>query len=53
MTNGAVSLLSPIAGTTEMKARVGYRFDTKNIIKFYSQLFDGERHFSGTLNITK
>jgi iron complex outermembrane receptor protein len=27
---------------------VGYRFDTKNIIKFY-QLFDGERHFSGTL----
>lgn len=28
---------------------VGYRFDTKNIIKFYSQLFDGERHFSGTL----
>jgi iron complex outermembrane receptor protein len=28
---------------------VGYRFDTRNIIKLYSQLFDGERHFSGTL----
>ena len=28
---------------------VGYRFDTKNILKFYSQLFDGERHFSGTV----
>jgi iron complex outermembrane receptor protein len=27
----------------------GYKIDSKNILKFYSYLFEGERHFSGTL----
>ncbi len=33
---------------------LGYKINSKNIIKFYSQLFDGERHFSLTSpNATK
>ncbi len=28
---------------------VGYLFNARNTLKIYSQLFDGERHFSGTL----
>ena len=28
----------------------GYKLNSTNFIKFYSQLFDGERHFSGTLS---
>jgi vitamin B12 transporter len=28
---------------------VGYFFNARNTLKIYSQLFDGERHFSGTL----
>ncbi len=27
----------------------GYKIDVKNVLKFYSYLFEGERHFSGTL----
>lgn len=28
---------------------VGYQFNSKHFIQFYNQLFDGDRHFSGTL----
>lgn len=34
---------------TSFSANLAYRIDTKNILKLYSYLFDGERHFSGTL----
>ncbi|WP_310558172.1 TonB-dependent receptor domain-containing protein [Flavobacterium sp.] len=27
----------------------GYKFNSKNVVKFYSYLFEGDRHFSGTL----
>jgi vitamin B12 transporter len=28
---------------------LGYKIDSKNVLKLYSYLFEGERHFSGTL----
>jgi iron complex outermembrane receptor protein len=37
---------------TSMNASVGYRFGTRNMVKFYSQFFDSERHFSGTIAST-
>jgi vitamin B12 transporter len=33
-------------------ANVGYKIDNKNYIKFYSNYFESERHFSGTLVTT-
>ena len=32
-----------------INANLGYKIDSKNTIKLYSYLFEGERHFSGTL----
>jgi iron complex outermembrane receptor protein len=37
---------------TSLNVSVGYRFDTRNMVKFYSQFFDSERHFSGTIAST-
>lgn len=34
---------------TSFNVNFGYAIDSKNTIKLYSSLFDGERHFSGTL----
>ena len=34
---------------TSFNANVAYRLNSKNVLKLYSYLFDGERHFSGTL----
>ena len=34
---------------TSVNLALGYQFNTKNYIKFYSEVFDGERHFSRTL----
>ena len=34
---------------TSASFNFGYKLNTTNFIKFYSQLFDGVRHFSGTL----
>ncbi|MES2574930.1 MAG: TonB-dependent receptor [Bacteroidota bacterium] len=34
---------------TSLNVNLGYKIDPKNVLKFYSYLFDGERHFSGTL----
>ncbi|MGC4041632.1 MAG: TonB-dependent receptor, partial [Flavobacterium sp.] len=34
---------------TSFNANLGYKIDARNTLKFYSYLFDGERHFSGTL----
>lgn len=34
---------------TSLNVNLGYKMDSKNVLKFYSYLFDGERHFSGTL----
>lgn len=34
---------------TSYNVNLGYRIDERNVLKFYSYLFDGERHFSGTL----
>ena len=34
---------------TSASFNFGYKLNATNFIKFYSQLFDGERHFSGTL----
>jgi iron complex outermembrane receptor protein len=34
---------------TSFNVNLGYKLDSKNILKLYSYLFDGERHFSGTL----
>lgn len=34
---------------TSLNMGIAYRLNPKNIIRFYSYLFDGERHFSGTL----
>lgn len=34
---------------TSLNVNLGYKLDAKNILKFYSYLFDAERHFSGTL----
>ncbi|HMI08251.1 MAG TPA: TonB-dependent receptor [Flavobacterium sp.] len=35
---------------TSLNADFGYRFNRSNFLKFYSQVFEGERHFSGTLS---
>ncbi|RTY87253.1 TonB-dependent siderophore receptor [Flavobacterium sp. GT3R68] len=35
--------------STSFNASVGYKINTKNTLKLYSQFFDSERHFSGTL----
>jgi vitamin B12 transporter len=35
---------------TSFNINFGYRIDAANILKFYSYLFEGERHFSGTLS---
>ncbi len=37
---------------SSMNVSVGYRLSTRNRIKFYSQFFDSERHFSGTIAST-
>jgi iron complex outermembrane receptor protein len=37
---------------TSLNVSVGYRFGTRNMVKFYSQFFDSERHFSGTIAST-
>lgn len=34
---------------TSFNTVFGYKINPKNILRFYSQLYDGERHFSGTL----
>lgn len=34
---------------TSMNMSVGYKFNAIHSIKLYSQLFEGERHFSGTI----
>ncbi|MHA3786767.1 TonB-dependent receptor plug domain-containing protein [Flavobacterium hauense] len=34
---------------TSLNVGMAYKLNPKNIIRFYSYLFDGERHFSGTL----
>ena len=34
---------------TSLNVNLGYKIDSKNVLKLYSYLFDGERHFSGTL----
>lgn len=34
---------------SSMNVSFGYQFGTRNRIKFYSQFFDSERHFSGTI----
>ena len=34
---------------TSFNVNLGYKLDAKNVLKLYSYLFDGERHFSGTL----
>lgn len=34
---------------TSLNVNFGYKFDAQNVIRFYSQVFDGTRHFSGTL----
>ncbi|TDD97354.1 TonB-dependent receptor plug domain-containing protein [Flavobacterium cellulosilyticum] len=34
---------------TSLNVSLGYKIDSKNSLKFYSYLFDGDRHFSGTL----
>ncbi len=35
--------------TTSLNLNFGYKFNSNNFLKYYSQFFDGERHFSGTL----
>jgi vitamin B12 transporter len=34
---------------TSMNVSFGYKLNAKNYLKLYSQVFEGERHFSGTL----
>lgn len=34
---------------TSLNLNLGYKLDSKNVLKFYSYLFESERHFSGTL----
>jgi iron complex outermembrane receptor protein len=34
---------------TSFNVNLGYKIDSKNVLKLYSYLFEGERHFSGTL----
>ena len=34
---------------TSINLNLGYKLDSKNVLKLYSYLFEGERHFSGTL----
>lgn len=34
---------------TSFSATFGYKINPRNILKLYSQTYDGERHFSGTL----
>lgn len=34
---------------TSLNVGMAYKLNQKNIIRFYSYLFDGEKHFSGTL----
>ena len=34
---------------SSFKVDFGYKIDAKNVVKFYSYLCDGDRHFSGTL----
>lgn len=34
---------------TSFNANAAYKLNSKNVLKLYSYLFDGERHFSGTL----
>jgi len=36
---------------TSVNAAIGYKLNDKNILRFYSYVFDGERHFSGTLAV--
>jgi len=33
---------------SSFNTQLGYRINIKNTLRFYSQLYDGERHFSGT-----
>jgi len=35
---------------TSFNVNFGYRINSANFLKFYSYLFEGERHFSGTLS---
>ncbi len=37
---------------TSVNTAFAYKVNTKNILRFYSYIFDGERHFSGTLAAT-
>ena len=34
---------------TSLNINLGYKMDAKNVLKLYSYLFDGDRHFSGTV----
>ena len=34
---------------TSFAVNMGYKLDSGNVVKFYSYLFEGQRHFSGTL----
>lgn len=34
---------------TSLNIALGYQFNSRNQIKLYNEIFDGERHFSGTL----
>jgi vitamin B12 transporter len=34
---------------TSLNVNLGYKMNSKNVLKFYSYLFEGKRHFSGTL----
>lgn len=34
---------------TSLNVALGFQFNAKNQIKLYNEIFDGERHFSGTL----
>ena len=34
---------------TSLNASLGYRFSKNHYLKYYSQIFDSDRHFSGTL----
>lgn len=34
---------------TSFSVNLGYKLDSRNVLKFYSYLFEGQRHFSGTL----
>jgi vitamin B12 transporter len=34
---------------TSLNINLGYKLDAQNVLKLYSYVFDGERHFSGTI----